>query len=516
MSFRRRVVVFAAAAVSVSVVLGSVATYVIVRGDLSSGVDRQLRSLAAGVSLKSSPTGAAPGAVPSAAEARVRSPRAGSSSRDHRSGPRLAVGVNTALGNSQGFGPSGGWQLALPASAVEPAGYAQYVTRGGQVVLAENLGSRRLAVTRRTRAVAAGDAAAFFADATVDGLPLRILTVPAPSSPAGIPGGAVQAAVSLQSMDETLSSLRWALTVVSLVGIGLAAVLGVLVARAATSPLAALSRMAERVSVTRDLSERIGVRGEDELGRLASSFNRMLGALEASSHAQRQLVADASHELRTPLASLLMNVELLAEGAVAHEDRERLVDDVVGQIRELTVLVGDLVDLARDEDPPETASEEVRLDELVSYAVARARRHAPAQRIELRTEPCLVSGVHTRLERAVNNLLDNAVKWNPAGERIEIAVNDDALISVRDHGPGFAPHDLGHVFDRFYRASGARGLPGAGLGLAIVRQVAEAHGGSVAAANAPGGGALVWLQLPAVFPLSFPILDGSSPAPGSI
>ena len=133
------------------------------------------------------------------------------------------------------------------------------------------------------------------------------------------------------------------------------------------------------------------MRGEDELGRLASSFNRMLGALEASSHAQRQLVADASHELRTPLASLLMNVELLAEGAVAHEDRERLVDDVVGQIRELTVLVGDLVDLARDEDPPETASEEVRLDELVSYAVARARRHAPAQRIELRTEPCLVS-----------------------------------------------------------------------------------------------------------------------------
>ena len=154
-------------------------------------------------------------------------------------------------------------------------------------------------VTRRTRAVAAGDAVAFFADATVDGLPLRILTVPAPSSPAGIPDGAVQAAVSLQGMDETLSSLRWALTVVSLVGIGLAAGLGVLVARAATSPLAALSRMAERVSVTRDLSERIGVRGEDELGRLASSFNRMLGALEASS---RMRSASSSLTLRTSCA----------------------------------------------------------------------------------------------------------------------------------------------------------------------------------------------------------------------
>ena len=116
----------------------------------------------------------------------------------------------------------------------------------------------------------------------------------------------------------------------------------------------------------------------------------------------------------------------------------------------------------------------------------------------------------------MNNLLDNAVKWNPAGEPIEIAVNDDALISVRDHGPGFAPHDLGHVFDRFY-ARAALGVPGAGLGLAIVRQVAEAHGGSVGAANAPGGGALVWLRLSgAVLPLSFPILDGSSPAPGSI
>ena len=336
---------------------------------------------------------------------------------------------------------------------MEPAGYAQYVTSSGQVVSAVNLGGRQLAVTGRTRAVAEGHARAFFADATVDGLPLRILTVPAPRSPAGSPGGAVEAAVSLQSTDETLSSLRWALTLVSLVGIGLAASLGVLVARAATSPLAALTSMAERVSVTRDLSERIGVRGVDELGRLAASFNRMLAALEASSYAQRQLVADASHELRTPLASLLMNVELLAEGAVAHEDRERLVDDVVGQIRELTVLVGDLVDLARHEDPPEAASEEVRLDELVSYAVARARRHAPAQRFQLRTEPCLVAAVPARLERAVNNLLDNAVKWNPAGELIEVAVNDDALISVRDHGPGFAPDDLAHVFDRFYRAS---------------------------------------------------------------
>jgi len=169
--------------------------------------------------------------------------------------------------------------------------------------------------------------------------------------------------------------------------------------------------------------------------------------------------------------------------------------------------VGDLVDLARQE-PVDGNAEEVRLDELAQEAVARASRHAPAQHFELDSEPLAVSGIPARLERAVNNLLDNAVKWNPPGSPIEVTVRA-GQVTVRDHGPGFAPEDLPHVFDRFYRATRARGLPGAGLGLAIVRQVAEAHGGTVEASNAPGGGALLRLSLPRArtLPTSYAILD---------
>jgi two-component system sensor histidine kinase MprB len=321
-------------------------------------------------------------------------------------------------------------------------------------------------------------------------------------------GGAIQAALPLDGVDHTLSQLELALAIVCLGGIVLAVLLGVLVARSAVKPVSALTSTAERVSVTGDLSERIPAGRDDELGRLAASFNRMLAALEAGAEARRQLVADASHELRTPLATLLMNVELLAEdGGLVGGERERLLADVGQQIRELTVLVGDLVDLARQE-PTSAGASQVRLDELVHEAVARAARYAPDQRIEIDSEPCVVTGVDARLERAVNNLLDNALKWNPPGRPIEVTVKD-GTVSVRDHGPGFDPADLPYVFDRFYRAAAARGLPGAGLGLAIVRQVAEAHGGSVEAANAPGGGAVLQLRLPSESRLrtSYPVLE---------
>jgi two-component system sensor histidine kinase MprB len=311
----------------------------------------------------------------------------------------------------------------------------------------------------------------------------------------------------MDGVDHTLNRLAVVLVLVSLAGIGVAAALGVLVARAALAPVRTLTTTTERVSKTKDLSERLAVRGDDELARLAMSFNRMLAALEASSEAQRQLVADASHELRTPLASLLMNIELLGEnGRLARADREPVIADLTGQIHELTVLVDDLVDLARAE-PSEADAEHVRLDEIVAEAVARAELHARGQRFILELEPSTVMGVAPRIHRAVNNLLDNAVKWNRAGQPIEVRVRDGE-VSVRDHGPGFTAADLPYVFDRFYRATQSRGLPGAGLGLAIVRQVADAHGGTVEATNAEGGGALLRMRLPKaseVLPESLPV-----------
>jgi two-component system sensor histidine kinase MprB len=223
----------------------------------------------------------------------------------------------------------------------------------------------------------------------------------------------------------------------------------------------------------------------------------MLAALESSRESQRQLVADASHELRTPLTSVRTNLELLARAPdLPDAERERIVVSVGAQVEELSVLVGDLVDLARPNGGDNGEHlEDVRLDLLVSDAVARARSYASDRELTVDAEPCVVRGSRPRLYRAVRNLLDNAVKWSPPGAPIEISVRNGEVV-VRDHGPGIADEDLPHVFDRFYRAPAARGLPGSGLGLAIVRQVAEAHGGSVAAESvADGGGARVSLHL---------------------
>ncbi|MGH2985381.1 MAG: sensor histidine kinase, partial [Solirubrobacterales bacterium] len=250
---------------------------------------------------------------------------------------------------------------------------------------------------------------------------------------------------------------------------------------------------------THDLSRRIDPRGGRELGDLARSFNTMLNALETSLDSQRQLVADASHELRTPLASLRTNIEVLAKSKRMPEAaRERLLADVVAQLDELTLLVGDLVDLARDAELDEQAAVTLRLDRLVEGAVERARTHTASVQISLAASPCTVRGVESTLERAVYNLLDNAIKWSPDGGEVEVEVSQSGEVSVADRGPGIEAEDMPHVFDRFFRSATARELPGSGLGLAIVRRAAETHGGTVRAESRPGGGTLIRLRLPAV------------------
>ncbi|HVR04822.1 MAG TPA: HAMP domain-containing sensor histidine kinase, partial [Solirubrobacteraceae bacterium] len=294
------------------------------------------------------------------------------------------------------------------------------------------------------------------------------------------------------------------LALVCLSGIALAAVLGLLVSRTALIPVRRLTGAAERVARTQDLGHRIQGGDDDELGRLAQSFNTMLATLERSRLAQRQLVSDASHELRTPLTSVQANLDALAMGEeLPRSERARILAAAQAQLRELTVLVGDLVDLSKTEIE-DVEVEDVRLDLAAAGALQRARLHAPECAIVLDAEPSLVRAAPARLDRAIANLLDNACEWNPptsnhkgeaAGGPVEVRVRDGA-IEVRDHGPGISAEDLPRVFDRFYRAPGARGRPGSGLGLAIVRQMAEAHGGSVHAANDPDGGARLTLQLP--------------------
>jgi two-component system sensor histidine kinase MprB len=306
------------------------------------------------------------------------------------------------------------------------------------------------------------------------------------------PLGALLVALPMRDVDHTLKRLLVLLALIAAGGILFAAALGLLVARTAVRPIARFTRQTETIAARPDRldSQRLDVRGGDELARLAQTFNNTLDALERSVQAQRNLVADASHELRTPIATIRANLQLMRdEELLSAADREALRRDVIEELDELTALVGDVVELARGTKLSGEPAE-VRVDQIAAAAVERTRRRAPQLTVSATLEPTLVQGEGDRIARAVANLLDNAAKYGQSGGSIEVTLADGTL-TVRDHGPGFHDEDLPFVFDRFHRARDARSQPGSGLGLAIVRQAAEAHGGFVRAANAPGGGALL-------------------------
>jgi two-component system, OmpR family, sensor histidine kinase MprB len=375
----------------------------------------------------------------------------------------------------------GRFEAAPPAPFGGASGYVQFVQPDG-TVRRPPAESRALPVDERVRDVARAGEGRYFSEARVGGVHLRLLTTADPD------GGAVQIARPLTEVDHALSRLRFVLAVVGLAGIALAAVLGALVARAALAPVARFTRRTEALTSDPDPSQRLEAKGTDELARLAQSFNATLDALERSVQAQRSLVADASHELRTPIASLRANIQMLGDAdRLPAAERPELRADIIGELDALTALVGDVVELARGGELRAHA-DDVALDKIVASAIERAGRRSRDLRFNARLEPTLVCGSPEQIDRAVVNLLDNAVKWSPPGGEVEVTLSDGVL-SVRDSGPGFDPKDLPHVFDRFYRAEKARGLPGSGLGLAIVRQTAEAHGGHARAANDPEGGA---------------------------
>jgi two-component system sensor histidine kinase MprB len=318
------------------------------------------------------------------------------------------------------------------------------------------------------------------------------------------PGRALVMAQRLDPTQQVLTKLAFALPVVGAIGVVLAAVAGIAVARAGLRPVQRLTSATERVAATGDLRP-IPVDGADELARLTISFNEMLGTLAASQEQQRRLVADAGHELRTPLTSMRTNLELLASASrpgaptLPDSDRAEILTDVHAQVEELSTLVGDLVELARD-DTPLVVHEPVELTDVVSRALERVRRRAGEVEFVADLVPWTLMGDSTALERAVLNLLDNAANWSPAGGTVRVTMRPldewSLVLEVADQGPGIAEQDLPRVFDRFYRADQARTMPGSGLGLAIVRQVALRHSGAVWAGRADGGGALLALRLP--------------------
>jgi two-component system sensor histidine kinase MprB len=442
LSFRGRLAIVAAAAVALAVILASAVVFIVVRKELRRDFDNGLRTRAQ--SIASAPL--------------------------HRevgpNGPYLDIGGPGFAGLS---------------------GYVQAVYGDGSTLRTQDE-RVPLPVSDHALRVARGTAGSFFSDTTVSGTDLRVFTFPIG------PGVALQVARSEADLHHTLGRVTVLLALITLGGMAIAAGLGLAVSRAALTPVRRLTDATERVAETGDLSERIPTEGDDEISRLAASFNAMLAALEESARSQRQLVSDASHELRTPLTSLRTNIEVLArDRSMPPGEREKLLNDVVAQLGEMTALVTELVELARGDSQPVEA-EDVRLDLLVGEVVEKAHRDYPHVEFVTDLQPSELHGVPSTIARAVSNLLDNAAKWSPPGGRVEVAV-DEGQVTVRDHGPGIDEGDLPYVFDRFYRAPAARKLPGSGLGLAIVKQVAEAHGGGVDAERTPDGGTRMRLRL---------------------
>ena len=382
----------------------------------------------------------------------------------------------------------------------------QIVANNGSILVASPAGE--LPVNDDVKEVAAGHQTTLYQNVEIDKAPFRELAVTLPVGTAIGGGGnsqilsetgALQLFVPLSGVNSQLTHLLLTLLAIAAIGVLIAVLLGLLVARTALRPLNAISDSVEDIAETTDLSQRLEEGRADELGRLRRAFNRLFAAVERSEDQQRQLVLDASHELRTPLTSLRTNTEVLKRVDELDPDtRAQLLDDVLTQLTELTTLVGDLAELARGEHQVEPPTR-FRLDQLVDDLVAVDATHARTRSIEIvaNLDACWVKARRDRLARAIGNLIDNAIKWSPDGGEIEVTVAD-GVVEVRDHGPGIATEDLPKIFDRFYRSPEARAMPGSGLGLAIVSQVVAEEGGSVAAQQAEGGGALLRLELPTV------------------
>jgi two-component system sensor histidine kinase MprB len=330
-----------------------------------------------------------------------------------------------------------------------------------------------------------------FRDVEIDGDPYRMLTVAFGDGSTGF-----QTARNLSENQRLLNDLLVDIAVATAVVVVVAAGVGWIVARQVTRRLVRLTGAAEEVASTGRLDVAVPVAGTDEAGRLGIAFNEMLTALATSKDDQHRLVQDAGHELRTPLTSLRTNIEVLGRHELAPDVRREVLSDLDGEARELSGLVNELVELATEQRADEPA-QPVVLGPLVARVVERMERRTQHQ-IVLTADASVVSGRPQLLERAVGNLVENAAKFDAAGSApIEVTVAA-GRIEVADRGPGIDPDDLPHVFDRFFRATAARAQPGSGLGLAIVADVAGRHGGSVFAANRPGGGAVIGMQLPLV------------------
>ena len=379
---------------------------------------------------------------------------------------------------------------ADPAKAIEGTAYSDVnamLVNPGRSIYTANQQGQTLPVGQPEKAVIRGDL--FMSRRTVGDQ--RVLAIHLPNA------SSLLISKSLQPTNEVMNKLKWVLLAVGGIGVVIAAVAGGMVARTGLRPVGRLTEAAERVARTDDLRP-IPVIGSDELARLTEAFNAMLRGLAESRDRQARLVADAGHELKTPLTSLRTNVELLmacsTPGAppIPESELAELRSDVIGQIEELSTLVGDLVDLTREDNAHGRLLEDVEMTEVVERSLERVRRRRNDIHFDVDIIGWQVHGDAAGLSRAVLNLLDNAAKWSPPGGTVGLRLGQvdaaHAELVVSDQGPGISPEERGLVFERFYRSTSARAMPGSGLGLAIVKQVVVKHGGMIRIGETfPGG-----------------------------
>ncbi|WP_327289555.1 sensor histidine kinase [Streptomyces sp. NBC_01198] len=452
---RSRLTTLTAVAVAVAVAAAALACWLITRDQLSNELDRSLRQ---------------PEVVPNQVISRtlaVEGCKQSAPSENSPDSPTQFITTNTS------------------AQVVLPNGTHCWVQ-----------GHTDIPVGSQDTAVAARQAQdALHTVTTSSGQKLRVYTTPAEINhePA-----AVSVARPLSDVTRPLTTLAWVLLAVAGIGVLGAGTAGLWIARTGLRPVDDLALAVEHIARTEDLNVRIPVDGKDEIARLGTSFNAMTSALASSRDRQQQLIADAGHELRTPLTSLRTNIELLERSeatgrAIPADDRRALLASVKAQMTELAALIGDLQELSR----PDAAAtlQVVPLHEITRTALERARLRGPDLTITADLAPWFVRAEASALERAIVNLLDNAVKFSPSGGRIEVRL-DGGRLTVRDHGPGIPAEELPHVFERFWRSPSARSLPGSGLGLSIVARTVHQSGGTIALTPAQGGGTEATLYLP--------------------
>ncbi|MFE7778918.1 ATP-binding protein [Streptomyces sp. NPDC057445] len=460
---RSRLALLTAAAVAMAVAAVAVTCWLLARTQLRQELDTSLRNTSAPI-----------GTALAAAQA-CRSP----GSRDTGHAPSFAY--------VQVVGADGGRCVAPGSEPVKVLGEDIQVARGA---VRDSLHS----------------------STTDDGDEVRVHTERLPVPGLG-PEVTVSVARPLHEIDAALNRLALLLTGLAGVGVVAAGAAGLWVARTGLKPVDRLTDAVEHVARTEDLTVRIPVEGEDEIARLSRSFNQMTAALASSRDRQAQLIADAGHELRTPLTSLRTNIELLARSeetgrALPPGDRAALLESVKAQMTELAALIGDLQELARPDSAQPGPLQVVALHDIARTALERARLRGPELTVSAGLRPWYVRAEPAALERALVNVLDNAVKFSPPQGTVEVLL-DRGVLTVRDHGPGVPPDELPHVFERFWRSPSARALPGSGLGLSIVARTVQQAGGEVALRPAEGGGTVAEIRLPGA-PTPPPGSPGSS------